>query len=92
MLHIFLFTLVGAIVAYACIAFRDDPYGIDPWEDLPHQNDSRIPGRNLTARFGAVNLSQQISENSARDGREVTGLHARRVANDDGRQFAKAAL
>jgi hypothetical protein len=31
--HILIFTAVCAIVGYACIAFRDDPYAIDPWDD-----------------------------------------------------------
>lgn len=32
MFHILIFTSVCVIVVYACIAFRDDPCAIDPWE------------------------------------------------------------
>jgi hypothetical protein len=92
MFHILIFTLVGVIVAYACIAFRDDPYGMDPWGDLLSQRNSRLEGRNRSNRAGVLTLSQQSSERSARDDGRIFDSQKQRVANADRQPFVKVAL
>ena len=92
MFHILIFALVGVIVAYACIAFRDDPYRMDPWEDLLSQRDSRMAGRNRSNRVAMMTLSQQSSERAFRDDRGPSDSQKQRVAKGDGRPFVKVAL
>lgn len=43
MLNFLIFFLACAVVAYACVALRDAPYGIDPWDD--HFRPSKRPPR-----------------------------------------------
>ena len=40
-LHLLMFGVVCSIVVYACIAFRDDPYFIDPWDVIVSHRQSQ---------------------------------------------------
>lgn len=91
MFHILIFTLVGVIVVYACIAFRDDPYSMDPWGDLLSQRDAGMVGRNRPDRVGTMPLSQHSSGRSVRDDR-ASDSQKQRVANCDQRPFVNVAL
>ncbi len=92
MLHILIFTLACIIVAYACIAFRDDPHVIDPWEGLFRQRDSQITRHVSPRQARALNLSERSSARLDRDQNGAGDSPKTRVANSERRPFVKVAL
>lgn len=59
MFHVLLFVSVCVIVAYACIAFRDDPHDMDPFEGMLRRCDPQMTLQSSFHRNGTADSSKQ---------------------------------